>query len=152
MTEFEQFRSFCVEQIERLGVFEKYQFMNSAGRKEFRKFFEARTRDHAKVEAVLDEAIKLESIPTLFELSAIWTGLYPAPGTEPALTDEERQARAQYLRDWYTQEAEEAKRRREVFVARQPFAAKPVTDDEIERLRKTQEQNRERIAEAAKGL
>jgi hypothetical protein len=56
------------------------------------------------------------------------------------------------LRDWYTREAEEAKRRREVFVARQPFAAKPVTDDEIELLRKTQEQNRERIAEAAKGL
>ena len=108
-----EFRAFCVEQIERLGVFERFQFMADVARKEYRKFFENRTRDREKVEAVMDEALGFENFPSLVDLSGLWNRKFPNQTIEPQISDEERQARYEYLRDWYAKEAEEARLRRE---------------------------------------
>lgn len=129
------FRKFCAGQVDRLGFFEPFRFLNSAALKEYRKFFEAKTRDTAKVEAVIDEAVKFEHMPTIADLRTIWTGLFPVYDG-PVLTDEERQARAEHLRDWYAEEARQAQARRDVFLARSTaIPVKPVTEADIESMR-----------------
>jgi len=129
------FRALCVDQIQRLGVFAEFQYMNAAGRKELRKFFEARTRDIAKVESAMDELIGWDKIPTLFDIAGVWNRLNPAKHLEPVVSDEERQARAEHLRDWYAAEAEQAKARRAEYLARIAGQLPESTDAVLERLR-----------------
>ena len=143
----EEFRAVCLEQIKRLGVFDAFRFMDATARKEFRRFFEAKTRDVAKIERVIDEAVTLDSMPTIAELHAIWNGLFPQ--VAPEVAAEERQVTAQWMRDWYEQERKDAATRRATFAAQGNFRRQqqPITDADIAALKRRQEDNRRRIAE-----
>jgi hypothetical protein len=125
----EQFKIESTEQMKRLGVFDAFRFMEAPARKEYRRFFEQRTRDIAKITAVIDEAVALEQMPTVAVISQIWHRLFVSLSTESEVNDQERQERSEYMRAWYEQERREAVKRREEFIARR--AAPPITEKDL---------------------
>jgi hypothetical protein len=129
-----EFRKFCTEQVKRLGAFEKFQYLTPEGLKEYRKFFESKTRDRVKVSAVIDAAVELESLPTINALAQIWMRLFPVVSGWRPDTPEEIEASRNHMREWREQEAREAAVRRAQWLARREETATPVTDAEIARI------------------
>lgn len=148
----EKFRADCIEQIKRLGVFDAFRCMDATARKEYRKFFESKTRDIAKVERVIDESVTLDSIPKIAELYAIWDGLFPQ--LAPEVAEDERTATARWMREWREQEMANAHRLRQEFIARGNFKRQqqPITDADIQAIRSRQLENQKRMIEGAETL
>jgi hypothetical protein len=111
-TENPELRAFCVDQVQRLSQFKEFQFMSTSAQKDYRKFLERKLRTRERIAAVMDAAVELPNMPSIAALNQIYIEMF-VPYREPELSDEERQARAEYLRDWYAQEAREAAARRE---------------------------------------
>lgn len=130
----EEFRKFCVDQLQRFDQFEAFRFMSSATHKDYRRWLERKCQTYSRVQHVMDAAVEAEKMPTMAELNQIFVNLFGIPSYEPALTLEERQARAEYLRDWYAQEAREAAERREKAQQRKAVD-NPITEVDFEKLR-----------------
>ncbi len=126
-----EFKKLCLEQINRLGVFEKFQFMPPAAVKEYRKFFENRTRDGLKVAMVIDRAIEFESMPTISDLLRVWGDLFPYIDQDQVETEDEKYHRRNWMKDWYEQEARDAENNRKRFLEASSFRMRKVTTDEI---------------------
>lgn len=110
----DKFRSFCVDQVQRLSQFKQFEFMSSAAQRDYRKWLERKCAACERVELLMNAAVELENMPTIANLNGIFADLFGTPFAEPEISIEERKARALYLRDWYAQEAEEAERRRQL--------------------------------------
>lgn len=64
-------------ELQRLCIFAAWRMMGPDGRKEYRNWFEARTRDAAKVRAVIDEITGYEDLPSLAAVGRLWLELFP---------------------------------------------------------------------------
>lgn len=140
----EEFKTAATEEIKRLGVFDGWRFMETPARREYRKFFDARTRDIAKVIAVIDEAVQMETMPTVAALSQVWQRLFVPISTEPEISEEEKQKRTEFISGWHAREMEEAAQRRAEFLARRDQKPRPITDADIDAI--MQHQNQRRVA------
>lgn len=138
----EEFRIFTTEQVKRLGVFDAFRFMETPARREYRKFFEAKTRDQSRVTAVMDEAVALDSMPTIADMARLWGYLFPVKVSEPEITEDEQSRRRAFMAEWRRQELEGAEQRRMDFIARMDRPAKPITDSELRELMSQQERKR----------
>lgn len=123
----DEFRAFCMDQVHRLSQFRQFQFMNATAHRDYRKWLERKCGSRKRVERLMDSAIELEAMPTIADLNRLAEELFDG-SKEPQLSLEERQARAEYLRDWYAQEAREAEQRRAELRAKKTVkpSARPV--------------------------
>ncbi len=106
------FRVFCVAQVQRLGFFRQFEFMAGPAQNEYRKWLERKCGTRERVERIMDAAVEMEQMPTIADLNRLKLELFGDRPSEPAVTLDERKARAEYLSAWYAQEAREAEERR----------------------------------------
>ncbi len=78
-------RSFCVDQIQRLSVFPRFDFIGTEGQRVLRDWLERRGDDtpetRAGIARLIDTAIELDQLPTPADLSRIWQEQHPPRAT-----------------------------------------------------------------------
>jgi hypothetical protein len=79
------FRAFCVQQVQRLSVFPRFDFLGETGQREIRNWLERRGPDsptlRQQLTQLIDTATGLSELPTLADLTRIWVEHNPPVAT-----------------------------------------------------------------------
>lgn len=77
----EEFKSFCADQVQRLSQFRQFGFLDTAARRDYRKWLEAKCATREEVQRIVDQAVLLEDFPQLADLNRLWLESNPPRAT-----------------------------------------------------------------------
>jgi hypothetical protein len=152
-----ELRTVCSAQVARLLAFRDLNPRNTILLREYRDWLEAHCADERQARELIDDALKLESRPTIADLNRIWLKLHPAPSAEPELTPEEREHQKEWQRNWYAEELRGAEERRRQYLewrdkqvaAKRPIPLNPIRIESLRPITREDVDRTQRIAREA---
>jgi hypothetical protein len=115
---------FACSQVKRLSGFRGYGSLEPETLGDYREWLETKCQTAACMKKVIDEAIRLEKLPTIPDLDRIHRDLFPPPNPADAQTPEQRAHLKQYVAMLDAAQQEGIEERRAKFRALQEREAK----------------------------
>jgi hypothetical protein len=137
-------RAFAVGQVKRLSGFGGYGSLEPETLGDYREWLETKCQTAARMKKVIDEAIRLDKLPSIPDLDRIHRALFPPPNPADAQSPEEREYRRRFVERLEAAQQEGIEERRAKFRAlqereakrQQAFAPRPKPPGEIKLLTK----------------